>query len=63
MHNLGLCYLLGEGVAKNHTAAALWMRKAAEWGRSEWVEIEEGVAKLKAKKNRKVLFMVIVHSN
>jgi len=41
---------MGEGVAKNHTAAAIWMRKAAEWGRSEWEEIEQGVAKLKARK-------------
>ena len=50
MHNLGLSLLLGQGVPRNLTAAAEWIERAAQWGRDEWVEVEEGtVSQLKSR--------------
>ena len=49
MHNLALCYMAGQGVARNLTAAAEWFSKAAQWGRDEWIEVEDGVSQLKSR--------------
>jgi TPR repeat protein len=58
MHNLGMSYLCGDGVATNLTLAASWFTKAAQWGRDEWVEIEDGVSALKSRGVANAQFML-----